>query len=135
MLQVPLMQLSEILRKKLNRDDWGNYIFWITFCVVGQVSSKHVWDSTRGSTVEATQGDGTARATLWTTQVGRHSWGDTGGATQVGQHTGPHSGGVTVDDIGGATQSGRPNGGNGGVTLWTTLVGRHTGDHSDGATQ
>ncbi len=37
MFQVPLMQLSEILRKKLNRDDWGNFIFWITFCVVGQV--------------------------------------------------------------------------------------------------
>lgn len=34
--QVPLVLLTERIRKKLNRDDWGNYVFWITFCVVGQ---------------------------------------------------------------------------------------------------
>ena len=36
LLQVPLIMMTDALRKKLNRDDWGNYVFWITFCVVGQ---------------------------------------------------------------------------------------------------
>ncbi|KAG2424572.1 hypothetical protein HXX76_014452 [Chlamydomonas incerta] len=36
MFQVPLIMATEMLRKKLNRDELGNYIFWIAFCVVGQ---------------------------------------------------------------------------------------------------
>ncbi|KAG2448405.1 hypothetical protein HYH02_006297 [Chlamydomonas schloesseri] len=36
MFQVPLIMVTEMLRKKLNRDELGNYIFWIAFCVVGQ---------------------------------------------------------------------------------------------------
>ncbi|GFR48230.1 hypothetical protein Agub_g10091, partial [Astrephomene gubernaculifera] len=36
MFQVPLIMATEKLRKRLNRDELGNYIFWIAFCVVGQ---------------------------------------------------------------------------------------------------
>ncbi|KAG2493012.1 hypothetical protein HYH03_008675 [Edaphochlamys debaryana] len=36
MLQVPLIMLTEKLRQRLRRDELGNYVFWITFCVVGQ---------------------------------------------------------------------------------------------------
>lgn len=36
MFQVPLIMVTEQLRKKLQRDELGNYIFWISFCIVGQ---------------------------------------------------------------------------------------------------
>lgn len=31
--------LTEQLRKKLGRDDVGNIVFWLSFCVVGQPCS------------------------------------------------------------------------------------------------
>lgn len=34
--QVPLISLTENLRKRLKSETWGNYIFWVTFCMVGQ---------------------------------------------------------------------------------------------------
>ncbi len=34
--QVPLVLLTEYLKKRLKSDTWGNYLFWITFCMVGQ---------------------------------------------------------------------------------------------------
>ncbi|GLI60498.1 hypothetical protein VaNZ11_002660, partial [Volvox africanus] len=34
--QVPLILVTEKLRKQLRRDELGNFIFWIAFCVVGQ---------------------------------------------------------------------------------------------------
>ncbi|GIM06446.1 hypothetical protein Vretimale_10762, partial [Volvox reticuliferus] len=36
MFQVPLILVTEKLRKKLHRVELGNFIFWIAFCVVGQ---------------------------------------------------------------------------------------------------
>nr|QOY44183.1 DGAT1 [Haematococcus lacustris]WNL52999.1 DGTT1 [synthetic construct] len=36
MLQVPLVILTDYARKKLNRDEAGNIVFWLSFCVVGQ---------------------------------------------------------------------------------------------------
>jgi diacylglycerol O-acyltransferase-1 len=33
---VPLVLLTEYLKKRLKSDTWGNYLFWITFCMVGQ---------------------------------------------------------------------------------------------------
>lgn len=38
-LQVPLISLTENLRKRLKSETWGNYIFWVTFCMVGQPMS------------------------------------------------------------------------------------------------
>lgn len=35
-VQVPLVMLTENVRKRLNRDEAGNIVFWLTFCVVGQ---------------------------------------------------------------------------------------------------
>lgn len=34
--QVPLISLTEALRKRLKSDTWGNYAFWLTFCIIGQ---------------------------------------------------------------------------------------------------
>lgn len=36
MLQVPLISLTEKLRQRLKSDTWGNYAFWLTFCIIGQ---------------------------------------------------------------------------------------------------
>lgn len=35
-LQVPLISLTEAIRKRLKSDSWGNIIFWLSFCVLGQ---------------------------------------------------------------------------------------------------
>lgn len=35
-IQVPLISLTEALRKRLKSDSWGNIIFWLSFCVLGQ---------------------------------------------------------------------------------------------------
>lgn len=35
-LQVPLISLTEAIRKRLKSDSWGNIIFWASFCVLGQ---------------------------------------------------------------------------------------------------
>lgn len=35
-LQVPLISLTEALRQRLKSDTWGNYAFWLTFCMIGQ---------------------------------------------------------------------------------------------------
>ena len=34
--QVPLMMVTEYLKRKFKSDRVGNVIFWVTFCVVGQ---------------------------------------------------------------------------------------------------
>jgi diacylglycerol O-acyltransferase-1 len=34
--QVPLISITERLKKRLKSDTWGNYTFWICFCIVGQ---------------------------------------------------------------------------------------------------
>jgi diacylglycerol O-acyltransferase-1 len=36
MLQVPLVSLTESLRRRLRSDALGNLIFWGSFCVLGQ---------------------------------------------------------------------------------------------------
>lgn len=36
MLQVPLVLITEHIHKRLKRDEAGNIVFWLTFCVVGQ---------------------------------------------------------------------------------------------------
>ncbi|KAK9820951.1 hypothetical protein WJX81_004802 [Elliptochloris bilobata] len=36
MSQVPLMYLTEYLKRKVKSDQVGNFIFWVTFCVIGQ---------------------------------------------------------------------------------------------------
>eukprot|EP00798_Chlamydomonas_sp_ICE-L_P009854 gene9854-7744_t len=36
MMQVPLVALSEFVKHKIKRDDWGNIIFWVSFCILGQ---------------------------------------------------------------------------------------------------
>lgn len=36
-LQVPLSMLTDNLKQRLKSDMWGNVIFWLSFCVVGQV--------------------------------------------------------------------------------------------------
>lgn len=36
LLQVPLISLTEKLRQRLKSDTWGNYAFWLTFCIIGQ---------------------------------------------------------------------------------------------------
>jgi hypothetical protein len=33
---VPLISLSEALKKRLKSDVWGNVTFWISFCILGQ---------------------------------------------------------------------------------------------------
>ena len=35
-LQVPLIWVTEVLKKKVGNDHLGNMIFWISFCFVGQ---------------------------------------------------------------------------------------------------
>ncbi len=46
-MQIPLIRLTEILRKRWKSDTWGNCVFWISFCVVGQPASlimyAHDW--------------------------------------------------------------------------------------------
>jgi diacylglycerol O-acyltransferase-1 len=34
--QVPLITLTEVLRKRLKADTLGNMVFWLSFCVLGQ---------------------------------------------------------------------------------------------------
>jgi hypothetical protein len=34
--QVPLITLTEKIRQRLKSDTWGNYAFWLTFCIIGQ---------------------------------------------------------------------------------------------------
>lgn len=34
--QVPLISLTERLKKQLKNDTWGNTIFWTSFCIFGQ---------------------------------------------------------------------------------------------------
>jgi hypothetical protein len=34
--QVPLIYITEALKKRLKSDTWGNYCFWLTFCMIGQ---------------------------------------------------------------------------------------------------
>lgn len=34
--QVPLVSLTEKIRQRLKSDTWGNYTFWMTFCMIGQ---------------------------------------------------------------------------------------------------
>lgn len=45
--QVPMMYLTEALRKKVKNDQVGNIIFWISFCIIGQPLSLmlyyHEW--------------------------------------------------------------------------------------------
>uniref|UniRef100_A0A7R9VM43 O-acyltransferase n=1 Tax=Chlamydomonas euryale TaxID=1486919 RepID=A0A7R9VM43_9CHLO len=36
MLQVPLIIISEKIKRRLNSDQWGNIMFWLSFCIVGQ---------------------------------------------------------------------------------------------------
>ncbi|GAX78660.1 hypothetical protein CEUSTIGMA_g6098.t1 [Chlamydomonas eustigma] len=36
MLQVPLILISDRINRALKSDNWGNIIFWLSFCVVGQ---------------------------------------------------------------------------------------------------
>lgn len=36
MLQVPLVILSDNINRRLKSDQWGNLIFWLSFCMVGQ---------------------------------------------------------------------------------------------------
>jgi diacylglycerol O-acyltransferase-1 len=31
-----MISITENLKKRLKSATWGNYVFWITFCVVGQ---------------------------------------------------------------------------------------------------
>lgn len=33
---MPLISLTEALRKRLKSDTYGNYAFWLTFCMIGQ---------------------------------------------------------------------------------------------------
>jgi diacylglycerol O-acyltransferase-1 len=40
MLQVPLIIISDKINRKLKSDQWGNIIFWLSFCVVGQVRAR-----------------------------------------------------------------------------------------------
>lgn len=28
--------ITEKIRRRVSRDDWGNLLFWVSFCVVGQ---------------------------------------------------------------------------------------------------
>ncbi len=35
-MQVPLIIISDTINRKLKSDLWGNLIFWMSFCVVGQ---------------------------------------------------------------------------------------------------
>ena len=35
--QVPLIMVSDRINRRLKSDNWGNIIFWLSFCVVGQV--------------------------------------------------------------------------------------------------
>lgn len=35
-VQVPLITLTELLRKRLKADTLGNMVFWASFCVLGQ---------------------------------------------------------------------------------------------------
>ena len=34
--QVPLLFLTEYIKKKAKSDQIGNFVFWITFCIFGQ---------------------------------------------------------------------------------------------------
>ncbi len=34
--QVPMMWLTEALRKRLQNDMLGNLVFWVSFCIIGQ---------------------------------------------------------------------------------------------------
>lgn len=34
--QVPLITMTELLRKRLKADTLGNCVFWASFCVLGQ---------------------------------------------------------------------------------------------------
>lgn len=36
MLQIPLIMISDWINKRHKSSQWGNIIFWISFCVVGQ---------------------------------------------------------------------------------------------------
>lgn len=36
LLQVPLISITESIRQRLKSDTWGNYVFWLTFCIIGQ---------------------------------------------------------------------------------------------------
>lgn len=35
-LQVPLISITEKIRQRLKSDTWGNYFFWLAFCMIGQ---------------------------------------------------------------------------------------------------
>jgi diacylglycerol O-acyltransferase-1 len=35
-MQVPLITVTELLRKRLKADTLGNMVFWTFFCVLGQ---------------------------------------------------------------------------------------------------
>ena len=53
MLQVPLIWLTEILKKRSGSDEVGNAIFWISFCFLGQPLAEilyfHDWRKLHGS--------------------------------------------------------------------------------------
>ena len=36
MLQIPLIMISDWIRKRNKEQQWGNIIFWVSFCILGQ---------------------------------------------------------------------------------------------------
>ena len=55
MVQVPLILFSQFLQRKFG-DRWGNIIFWVSFCVVGQpiclLNYYYDWIHTAAQTTE-----------------------------------------------------------------------------------
>ena len=52
MAQVPLMAVTELLKRRLKSDRVGNVIFWVSFCFLGQPLSLilyyHDWRKLNG---------------------------------------------------------------------------------------
>jgi diacylglycerol O-acyltransferase 1 len=36
MLQLPMIHVTDLVKRKLKNDQFGNILFWISFCVIGQ---------------------------------------------------------------------------------------------------
>jgi diacylglycerol O-acyltransferase-1 len=51
-LQVPLMYFTEAVKRKFKNDRFGNVVFWLSFCIIGQplvlIIYYHDWRKNQG---------------------------------------------------------------------------------------
>lgn len=61
MSQVPLVSLTETLRKRIKSDTLGNMIFWASFCVLGQPMCLILYYHVSSTTGAGQGGSGSTR--------------------------------------------------------------------------